>query len=144
MRPRTLSSPPPLERSRVLVIDDSVSSREVLCATLRQAGFHTTAASEGSEGLWRARSSMFDAVLTDLHMPMMDGLEFIRELRRLPGYARTPIFVLTSDMSRARFLEGREVGATAWLVKPPNSSALVAALRESLHLIEQGPRPASR
>jgi two-component system chemotaxis response regulator CheY len=127
-----VSSTIPLTKSRVLVVDDSAASREVLCATLRQAGFHPTEATEGSEALWRARSSMFDAVLTDIHMPTMDGLELIRELRRLPGYAKTPVFVLTSDVSRSRFAEGRELGATAWLVKPPNLLALVTAVREAL------------
>jgi two-component system chemotaxis response regulator CheY len=119
-------------KTRILVVDDSATSREVLCSSLRQAGFQTTEAMEGSEGLWRARSSTFDAVLTDIHMPTMDGLEFIRQLRRLPGYAKTPVFVLTSDVSRARFAEGREVGASAWLLKPPNLLALVTAVRESL------------
>ena len=127
-----ISSTAPLARSRILVVDDSAASRDVLCSTLRQAGFQTTEATEGSEGLWRARSSMFDAILTDIHMPTMDGLEFIRLVRRLPGYSKTPVFVLTSDVSRARFAEGREVGATAWLVKPPNLLALVTAVRESL------------
>jgi two-component system chemotaxis response regulator CheY len=129
-------SPPPSPlapfKTRVLVIDDSAASREVLCSTLRRAGFQTTEAMEGSEGLWRARQSQFDAILTDVHMPTMDGIEFIRTLRRLPGYTKTPVFVLTSDVSRARFLEGREVGATAWLVKPPNLLALVTAVREAL------------
>jgi len=127
-----ISSPVISTKARVLVVDDSAASREVLCSTLRQAGFQLTEASEGSEGLWRARSTQFQAILTDIHMPTMDGLEFIRQLRRLPGYATTPVFVLTSDVSRARFAEGREVGATGWLVKPPNLLALVTAVREAL------------
>lgn len=122
----------PIGRTRILVVDDSATSREVLCTTLRRAGFQTTEANEGSEGLWRARSTVFDAILTDIHMPTMDGLEFIRQLRRLPGYDKTPVFVLTSDVSRARFAEGRQVGATAWLVKPPNLMALVTAVRDAL------------
>jgi two-component system chemotaxis response regulator CheY len=127
----SLSAPAPL-RARILVVDDSSASRDVLCATLRAAGCHTSEATEGSEGLWRARSEVFHAVLTDIHMPTMDGLEFIRQLRKLPGYAKTPVFVLTSDVSSSRFAAGREVGATAWLVKPPNLLALVAVVREAL------------
>jgi two-component system chemotaxis response regulator CheY len=121
-----------LTRARILVVDDSSASREVLCATLRREGYQTSEASEGSEGLWRARTQVFDAILTDIHMPTMDGLEFIRQLRKLPGYAQTPVFVLTSDVSSSRFAEGREVGATAWLVKPPNLVSLVAVVREAL------------
>ena len=123
---------PPPRRPRILVVDDSSASREVLCGALTRAGFTTSEATEGSEALWRARTQSFDAVLTDIHMPTMDGLEFIRQLRRLPGYDKTPVFVLTSDVSRARFAEGRQVGATAWLVKPPNLMALVTAVRDAL------------
>ena len=81
------------------------------------------------EGLWRARQQPpFDLVLTDIHMPTMDGLEFIRELRKSPGYDATPIYVLTSDGSRDRLAEGRAAGATAWVIKPPNVPLLVDAI----------------
>lgn len=82
--------------------------------------------------MWRARSQRFDAILTDIHMPTMDGLEFIRQLRQLRGYAKTPVVVLTSDGARAHLAEGRRAGATAWLVKPPNPSSLVSVVREAL------------
>ena len=123
---------PAVEKAHILVVDDSAASREVLCSTFRRAGFTTAEAAEGSEGLWRARSRVFDAIVTDIHMPTMDGLEFIRQLRQLPGYAKTPVLVLTSDVSRARFIEGRELGTTAWLVKPPNLASLVAVMRDAL------------
>lgn len=119
-------------RARILVVDDSSVSREVLCSALKRAGYQTCEASEGSEALWRARTQNFEAILTDVHMPTMDGLEFIRHLRKLPGYSKVPVFVLTSDVTRTRFAEGREVGATAWLVKPPNLVALVAVMRDAL------------
>ncbi len=125
-------SAPAIDKPCILIVDDSSASREILCAGLRRAGFQTAEATEGSEGLWRARTQSFDAVLTDIHMPTMDGLQFIRELRKLPGYKKTPVFVLTSDVSSARYAEGREVGATAWLVKPPNLVSLIAVVREAL------------
>jgi two-component system chemotaxis response regulator CheY len=121
-----------VNRARILVVDDSSASREVLCSTLKRAGYQTCEATEGSEALWRARTQNFEAILTDIHMPTMDGLEFIRHLRKLPGYSKVPVFVLTSDVSRTRFAEGREVGATAWLVKPPNLVSLVAVIKDAL------------
>ena len=123
---------PAIAKTRILVVDDSSASREVLCSTLKRAGFQCCEATEGSEGLWRARTQNFEAILTDIHMPTMDGLEFIRQVRKLPGYSKVPVFVLTSDVSRARFVEGREVGATAWLVKPPNLVSLVAVIKDAL------------
>lgn len=121
-----------LAKGRILVVDDSPGARERVCSTLRDAGYQTLEACEGSEGLWRARTQEFDAVLTDIHMPTMDGLEFIRQLRQLRGYDRTPVFVLTSDVTRACLAEGREAGATAWLVKPPAAAALLRAVRDAL------------
>jgi two-component system chemotaxis response regulator CheY len=113
---------------RVLTVDDSSTSRRQLRQALETAGITVAEASEGVEALWRARQQSFDLVLTDIHMPTMDGLEFIRELRKSPGYERTPVYVLTSDGSRDRLAEGRAAGATAWIIKPPNLPLLVDAV----------------
>jgi two-component system chemotaxis response regulator CheY len=121
-------APPATEPLRVLMVDDSSTSRRQMKLALEKAGISVAEASEGVEGLWRAREQAFDLVLTDIHMPTMDGLEFIRELRKNPGYERTPIYVLTSDGSRDRLAEGRAAGATAWVLKPPNLPLLVDAI----------------
>jgi two-component system, chemotaxis family, chemotaxis protein CheY len=117
-----------IDPPRVLMVDDSSTSRRQLRLALEKAGISVAEASEGVEGLWRARQQAFDLVLTDIHMPTMDGLEFIRELRKNPGYEGTPIYVLTSDGSRDRLAEGRAAGATAWVIKPPNLPLLVDAI----------------
>jgi len=117
-----------IDPPRVLMVDDSSTSRRQMRLALENAGIVVAEASEGVEGLWRARQQVFDLVLTDIHMPTMDGLEFIRELRKNPGYEETPIYVLTSDGSRDRLAEGRAAGATAWVIKPPNLPLLVDAI----------------
>lgn len=122
--------PPTTFTARVLTVDDSAISRRQVKNALEQAGISVTEASEGVEALWRARQQSFDLVLTDIHMPTMDGLEFIRELRKSAGYERTPVYVLTSDASRERFQEARAAGATAWISKPPNLPLLVKAVIE--------------
>ena len=89
-------------------------------------------AADGQEALWKARSTHHDLVITDLYMPTMNGLEFLRQLRALPGYATVPVLVLTSDPSAERLKEGRKAGASGWLVKPPKADALVMTVRHAL------------
>jgi two-component system, chemotaxis family, chemotaxis protein CheY len=89
-------------------------------------------AGDGQEGLWKARLTTHDLVITDLHMPRMDGLDFLRQLRKLPGYATVPVLVLTSDPSRERLRESRQAGASGWLIKPLAPDALAMTVRHAL------------
>jgi len=117
---------------RVLTVDDSSVARRQVREALEAVGISVSEAGEGVEALWRAREQRFDLVITDIHMPAMDGLEFIRELRKSSGYERTPVYVLTSDGSRDRLAEGRVAGATAWIVKPANMPLLVNAVLDAV------------
>lgn len=126
---KTLSTLPAV---RVLTVDDSSVARRQIREALEAAGVAVSEASEGVEALWRAREQTFDMIITDIHMPAMDGLQLIRELRKSPGYERTPIYVLTSDGSRDRLVEGRAAGATAWIVKPANMPLLVNAVLDAV------------
>jgi two-component system chemotaxis response regulator CheY len=119
---------------RVLTVDDSSVSRRQVRLALEGAGISVCEAAEGVEALWRARQECFDLVITDIHMPAMDGLQFIRELRKSPGYELTPVYVVTSDGSRERLAEGRAAGATAWIVKPADMPLLVNAVLEALNM----------
>jgi two-component system chemotaxis response regulator CheY len=118
---------------RVLVIDDSPPFRRQVAAALEASGLSVVEACEGYEALWRVRAEgVFDLILADIHMPNLDGLAFIREVRKLADYSDVPIFVLTSDGSRERREEGRVAGATAWLLKPPDLPALVNSVHAAL------------
>lgn len=129
-------SDPPTQRhgARILVIDDAAIARRELCHSLGQAGFKVTAAAEGVEGLWRAREEQFDLIVTDVHMPTMDGLQFLAELRQMPTYGKTPVFVLTSDRSADRLAKARQLGVTAWVIKPPDFPSLIRAVRDALEV----------
>jgi two-component system chemotaxis response regulator CheY len=120
-------------RPRVLTVDDSSVARRQIKEALEAAGITVAEAAEGVEALWRARAQRFDLVITDIHMPAMDGLEFIRQLRKVPGYEQTPVYVLTSDGSRERLTEGRSAGATAWIVKPAHMPLLVNAVVDAVN-----------
>jgi two-component system chemotaxis response regulator CheY len=74
----------------------------------------------------------FDLVLTDVNMPVMDGLSLTRELRQLPNYRFTPILVLTTEAGPDKKQEGRAAGATGWLVKPFNPDQLLATVKKVL------------
>jgi two-component system chemotaxis response regulator CheY len=118
---------------RVLVIDDSAPFRRQVASALESSGLQVAEAGEGYEALWRVRAEgVFDLILADIYMPNMDGLSFIREVRKLSGYADVPIIVLTSDGSRERRAEGRLAGATAWVMKPPDLPALVHSVHAAL------------
>jgi two-component system, chemotaxis family, chemotaxis protein CheY len=119
-------------KPQILVVDDSATARAQLCPQLVAAGFEVVEASDGSEGLWRAREKRFDLILTDIHMPAMDGLAFVQRLRELADYQDVPVVALTSDGARARREEGRRLGIRAWVLKPPDVPALVLGLRRVL------------
>jgi two-component system chemotaxis response regulator CheY len=128
----TDKTPASAANARVLVVDDSSVARRQLREALEAVGVSVSEASEGVEALWRARQQPYDLIITDIHMPAMDGLQLLRELRKLPGSEHTPVYVLTSDGSRERLAEGRAAGATAWIVKPANIPMLVKAVLNAL------------
>jgi two-component system chemotaxis response regulator CheY len=117
---------------RILLVDDSAPARRRLAETLSANGFDVSEASEGIEGLYRARATSFDMVITDIHMPAMNGLAFLRELRKLNTYDGTPVIVLTSDISKDRIQEVRQAGGSAWLEKPPNLSTIADLVRSTI------------
>ena len=84
-------------KARVLVVDDSVSIRQMVEMTLRSADFDVTLAEDGQHALEVCSNKAFDFVLTDQNMPRMDGLTLIKNLRGLGTYSRTPVVMLTTD-----------------------------------------------
>jgi len=116
----------------ILIVDDSSLIRSQLRAALESRGAHVVEAENGSEGLWRARENLVDLVVADIHMPVMDGIKMVEELRKLPEYATTPIFILTSDAASSRAEEGKKAGANAWILKPVKADLLWKAIEKAL------------
>jgi two-component system, chemotaxis family, chemotaxis protein CheY len=102
----------------VLVVDDSASMRQMVTFTLKEAGFDIVEGSNGQEALARVQGKSVSLVLTDLNMPVMDGMTLIRELRAKPEFKFTPILMLTTESQQEKKLEGKAAGATGWIVKP--------------------------
>jgi two-component system chemotaxis response regulator CheY len=118
--------------TRILAVDDSPSMREMVRIALDSAGFEVAQAVDGQQALELARQSSFDLVLSDVNMPEMNGIELIRALRAEAAYRHTPILMLTTEASPERKREGKEAGATGWIVKPFDPAQLVATMQRVL------------
>lgn len=127
----------------ILIVDDSATSRAPIRTHLLAKGAQVIEAESGKEGLWRARTQKIDLILTDIHMPVMDGLQMIRELRQLHAHSTTPIFVATSDASGQRAAEAKAAGANGWLVKPADPSLVWMVVENSLRAVPQSPQSAT-
>jgi two-component system chemotaxis response regulator CheY len=115
---------------QVLAVDDSASVRQMVSFTLRHAGYGVTEAPDGRQGLEKAKGQKFELVITDLNMPEMDGIEMIAGMRKLPGYAFTPILMLTTESQAEKKDAGRKAGATGWIVKPFQAEQLIAVVQK--------------
>ncbi|AXQ14070.1 MULTISPECIES: response regulator [Shewanella] len=116
----------------ILAVDDSASMRQMVSFTLKTAGFDVTEANNGEEALKVAQGREFDLVISDVNMPIMDGIELIRNLRELPNYKFVPMLMLTTESTTDKKQQGRAAGATGWIVKPFNPDQLLATVRKVL------------
>jgi two-component system chemotaxis response regulator CheY len=115
---------------RILIVDDSASMRQMVVFTLKKAGYQIVDAKDGLEALEIAKTQSFDAVISDINMPNMDGLTLIKHLRTLPAYKFTPLLMLTTESGTEKKHEGRAAGATGWIVKPFNPDQLLAVIQK--------------
>ncbi len=115
--------------TKVLVVDDSNSIRDMVSFTLKSAGYETVEAKDGQDGLNKAKGTSIDLVISDVNMPIMDGITLCQELRKLPSFKFTPILMLTTESSGDMKMRGKAAGATGWLVKPFNPEKLLATIK---------------
>jgi two-component system chemotaxis response regulator CheY len=111
-----------------LIVDDSISMRQMVGFTLRQAGFTILEGSNGAEALERLGTQRVNLVITDLNMPVMDGIEFIRQLRATPNGKFTPVLMLTTESQAEKKQQGKSAGATGWIVKPFHPERLLEVI----------------
>jgi two-component system chemotaxis response regulator CheY len=117
----------------ILIVDDSASIRQMLGFTLRSAGYEVDEAVDGRDGLGKAQRKSYQLVFTDQNMPHMDGLTLIKSLRGLANYRSVPILMLTTEAADSMKLQGREAGATGWLVKPFDPPKLLEVTKKVLN-----------
>ena len=110
-----------MKKLRVLIVDDSSVMRKIVERSLRQAGLEleeVREAGNGAEALAEVQSCAFDLILSDINMPAMDGLEFLRGLANIPAAKGVPVVMITTEGSEARVVEALSVGAKGYIRKP--------------------------
>ena len=114
----------------ILIIDDSASIRQMVAMTLSSAGLDVIEAVDGSDGYNKAITTTVHAVITDLNMPIMNGIEFIRKYRQHPASKAIPIILLTTESDEELKRQAKEAGATGWIVKPFKQDQLLAVIKK--------------
>ena len=102
----------------ILTVDDSPSIRQAIRIVLEGAGYKVIEAADGREALGKAAAQPVDLVITDLNMPVMNGLDMIRQLRKMPAVVGVPIVFLTTESADGLKAEAKAAGATGWITKP--------------------------
>lgn len=116
----------------VLIVDDSSSIRTVVRTTLVGAGYDIVEAANGQEALSKLNGQKVHLVISDVNMPIMDGITFVKELKKLPDYRFTPVCMLTTESEQSKMAEGKAAGAKAWIVKPFQPPKLLDAVSKLL------------
>lgn len=118
---------------RVLTVDDSRTILAMLQHTLFGAGFEVLQASDGQQGLDVLNLEDVDLVITDINMPVMDGIEFIKNVRATGRHQSLPILILTTETSQEKRDQGRAAGGTGWIVKPFDPEKLISVIKRVVH-----------
>jgi two-component system chemotaxis response regulator CheY len=113
---------------RILLVDDSASVRTVAGIALRGAGYEVVEASNGQEGLERLAGEKVHLIISDVNMPVLDGIAFLKEVKKHPNYKFTPVIMLTTEAGEDKKQEGRAAGAKAWITKPFQPNVMVEAV----------------
>ena len=104
--------------------------RQLVAFTIKDAGYDVLLAENGKDALEKMSRAKIDMVITDLNMPEMDGITFIRELRGQADYKFIPIIMLTTESQDVKKQEGRAAGASGWIVKPFSPSQLMDVVKK--------------
>ncbi|AKT32516.1 response regulator [Pseudomonas syringae pv. actinidiae] len=112
----------------VLVVDDSSSVRQVVGIALKSAGYDVIEACDGKDALNKLTGQKVHLIISDVNMPNMDGITFVKEVKKLASYKFTPIIMLTTESQESKKAEGQAAGAKAWVVKPFQPAQMLAAV----------------
>lgn len=116
----------------ILAVDDSASIRQMVTFTLKGAGYDVIEAVDGVDGLAKLDGADVGMVITDLNMPNLDGIGFIKKLRANPKTKFIPVIMLTTESQAEKKQAGKSAGATGWIVKPFKPEQLLGVVKKVL------------
>lgn len=116
----------------ILVVDDSEAIRQAVSYMLIRKGFNVLLAKDGQDSLQHFTGQEIHLIISDLHMPNLDGIGLIKEVRKNKTYQRTPILVLTTESQLSIKKEAKNAGATGWILKPFETEKLVGTIHKVL------------
>lgn len=116
----------------ILIVDDSESIRLVVSMGLKEAGYNVVAGINGADGLRLLNENKVDLIISDLNMPVMDGITFLKEVRKQDKYKFLPLLILTTESQESKKLEAKQAGATGWIIKPFVKDKLLAVVKKVL------------
>jgi two-component system chemotaxis response regulator CheY len=118
----------------ILIVDDSESIREVVGMALRSEGYNVIVGEDGQLGYaLLLENDNVNLIISDLNMPRMDGITFLKEVRKLDKYKYLPILILTTESQEAKKMEAKNAGATGWIIKPFVKEKLLAVVKKVMH-----------
>ena len=113
-----------------MLVDDSATVLLSISGILTKAGFKVVTANSAEDGQKKlATGTKPDLLITDLNMPGMNGIDFIKEVRKLPNYKFMPILFLTTESQQSKKMEAKAAGASGWLVKPATADELLNTIK---------------
>ena len=114
----------------IMVVDDSASIRMVVGIALRSAGYEVIEAQDGKDALGKLTGQKVHLIISDVNMPVMDGITFVKNVKLMPSYRFTPIIMLTTESDESKKREGQAAGAKAWVVKPFKPEQMLGAVQK--------------
>lgn len=112
----------------ILIVDDSSSFRQVVGIALKGAGYSVIEACDGKDALGKLDGRKINLIVSDVNMPVMDGITFVKAAKQLPAYRFTPVIMLTTEAGEGKKSEGKAAGVRAWVVKPFQPPVLLDAV----------------
>ena len=113
----------------IMVVDDSASMRRVVSIALKGAGYDVIEGCDGRDALAKLTGQKVHMIISDVNMPVMDGIAFLKAVKQMPAYKFTPVIMLTTESAEEKKREGQAAGARAWVVKPFQPEQLVNAVQ---------------